>query len=216
MLGFVEGTIVSRNEETGACTVACGGVGYEISVPASVLLTLALDSSTRLWLHTHVREDVLHLYGFTSENERGFFRILLGVSGLGPKTALALLSEHGAARLAALIRDKNTVGISKASGVGKKLAARLVLELGAKAERLAWLSPAPASQPASAPHPGRGMYEDLHSALEHLGYNTGQIDRTLERLFDSGSVGNFETGLRQALAEISGRGARGAEEGVVK
>src|SRR5205085_963855 len=87
-----------------------------------------------------VREDILQLYGFELEAEKQFFRVLLGVSGLGPRTALSLLNEHGPERLSKYILEKDTSSISEAPGVGKKLAERLILELASKIEKMAWVT----------------------------------------------------------------------------
>src|SRR4051812_29844725 len=103
MLGFVEGKVISKNIETSQCIVLCHGTGYELSLSKKTLDIVTVGETRSFWLHTHVREDLLVLFGFDTETEKLFFRVLLSVSGLGPKTALSLLSEHGAAKLSQLI-----------------------------------------------------------------------------------------------------------------
>lgn len=209
MLGYIEGKIISKNPDTNQCVVLAGNIGYEISVSKRTLEILSLDSNTALWLHTHVREDALTLFGFETETEKQFFRILVGVSGLGPKTALSLLSEHGAEKLSQLILAKEIAEISSAPGVGKKLAERLVLELASKLEKLAWVSQI--EQKLTTPKlehaPKKQLRDDLLSALVNLGYQPSQIRTTLDRVFD-GSLSelNFETCLKDALKDISHHG----------
>jgi Holliday junction DNA helicase RuvA len=163
-----------------------------------------------LWLYTHVREDALILFGFFSEAEKQLFKILIGVSGLGPKIALSLLSQHGPEKLIQLIIHKRTSEISEASGVGKKLAERLVLELSTKLSKLAWIQSMPQVETSIAPvilSKEERVREDLISALSNLGYSVGQIKNTLDRMFlreDTMGLG-FEALLRTALKEISGR-----------
>src|SRR5690606_988464 len=122
VLGYLSGTLLSKNSETAQATVLADRVGYEVTLVRPLFDRLSLQQPVALWLHTHVREDALVLFGFESEKERGFFRMLIGVQGLGPKHALSLLAEHGAAGLARHIAGGNSAAIAQASGVGKKLA----------------------------------------------------------------------------------------------
>jgi Holliday junction DNA helicase RuvA len=195
MLGFVHGKIISRNIESLHCVVLTQGVGYEVLVPKRTLEKMLLSSEVSLWLHTHVREDILTLYGFESENEKVFFRLLLSVSGLGPKTALSLLSEFGADTLIELILGKRISEISKAPGVGKKTAERLVMELSTKLEKVAW------SKPTTTPH---SLRDDLYSALTHLGYQPTQIKLALDKVLTQEEQA-FEVLLKNSLKELSNR-----------
>ena len=204
MIGYLEGKIVSKHEDTRHCVVVCQGVGYELSLSASHYDALHTGTEAAFHVHTHVREDALVLFGFATESEKLFFRVLIGVSGLGPKTALALLSAHGAERLVRLISNKETEGISEAPGVGKKLAQRLVLELAGKLEKFAWTTNALLQAPArETPSAVTTLREDLESALHHLGYAPQIVARTLDKLNldDTG----FEVSLKEALNQLSGR-----------
>ena len=96
MVGFLQGKVISKNPETNQCVVLAGDLGYEVNVSKRLFDALSHEQPISLWIHTHVREDAFLLYGFANETEKLFFRILLGVSGLGPKMALSLLTEHGA------------------------------------------------------------------------------------------------------------------------
>jgi len=195
MLGFIHGKVISKNFESLHCVVLTQGVGYEILTPKRLLEKLTPSGEISLWLHTHVREDIFALYGFESENEKLFFRLLLSVSGLGPKTALSLLSEFGTDTLIELILGKRITEISKAPGVGKKTAERLVMELTSKLEKVAW------SKPSTTPSSTR---DDLFSALTHLGYQPTQIKFALDKVMASPEKA-FEVLLKNALQELSNR-----------
>ena len=210
MLGYIEGNIISKTTETSQVVVLSQGVGYELTLSKHLLESVHVGSSGVFWLHTHVREDAFTLFGFRSEPEKKLFRILIGVSGLGPKTALSLLSEHGSQKLVKLILEKRISEIAEASGVGKKLAERLCLELSGKLEKLAWIQLMPTPQTLEAtPELSAEMQlrVDLNSALQHLGYQQAHIKTILDKVL--GRVENksdgFESLLRKALSEISGR-----------
>lgn len=210
MLGFIEGKVISKSIETSQTVVLCSGVGYEVTLSKQNLEITHLNSNVSFWLHTHVREDVFILFGFYSEAEKQLFRILIGVSGLGPKTALSLLSEHGPEKLIQLIVHKKISEIAEAPGVGKKLAERLSLELSTKLGKLAWIQAMPQAEMAEAPvalSKEDQVREDLTSALVNLGYPVGQIKNTLDRMLlrENGNSLGFEALLRMALKEISGR-----------
>ncbi len=217
MLGFIEGKVISKSLETSQAVVLCSGVGYEVSLSKQTLEIIHLNSNVSFWLHTHVREDIFILFGFQSEAEKQLFRILIGVSGLGPKTALSLLSEHGPEKLIQFIIHKKISEIAEAPGVGKKLAERLSLELSTKLGKLAWIQAMPQTEMAEssvALSKEDEIREDLTSALANLGYSVGQIKNTLDRMFlreNNNSLG-FEVLLRMALKEISGRTLSSTQE----
>jgi holliday junction DNA helicase RuvA len=209
MLGYVQGNILSIHHETQECVVQAGEVGYEIHASKRTLDQLTVGQFVTFWIHTHVREDIFVLYGFLTDMEKHFFRVLVAVQGLGPKTALALLGEHGVERLANYILNKNYSEITSAPGVGKKLAERLVLELSSKIEKLTWLSHVQRTSTEtkiSAASPQRQLRDDLASALTHLGYVPNQIKTTLDKLFETreSPAEGFEALLRVALQDMSG------------
>lgn len=184
-------------------------LGYEVSTPRDVIEVLTVGEETSLWLHTHVREDILCFYGFRTDADRQFFRVLLGVSGLGPKTAMALLSEHGVNRMVQHIAEKNFIAIAEAPGVGKKLAERLVLELSGKIEKLAFLrdlEKTPAGRRAAG---ASGLRNDLNSAMLNLGYPPNTVKNALDSLFSEGDLEgvNFEDALKRTLKEMYRRDA---------
>lgn len=210
MLGFVQGKVISVNPEALECIVQAGDVGYELRLTRRAMDQTVLGESKAFWIHTHVREDILLLYGFLNEMEKQFFRVLINVQGLGPKTALALLSEHGVEKLTQLIINKDITEIATAPGVGKKLAERLILELASKIEKLAWLShiQKAMSEPRTLTlSPKKQLREDLVSALTNLGYQPAHIKMVLDKLLDAeeAETKGFEALLRTALGDMSGR-----------
>lgn len=220
MLGYIEGKVIAKNEETHQCVVKMLRVGFDVTLTPRLFDSIEVGGRVALWLHTHVREDILALYGFGSDAERLFFKQLLGVSGLGPKTALSLLSEHGVQRLIQLLVKKDSDSISSAAGVGKKLAQRLVLELAGKMEKWTWLEAAKKETPLSpstTPTDAKPeMREDLSSALLNLGYLPVHIKNTLDKILDKEGLETegFEICLRRALREMSNRAFASGGEAV--
>ncbi len=210
MLGYLSGKLISKNLESGQCIVLAHRLGYEVIVPLRTLTMTELHTRVAFWIHTHVREDAFLLYGFETESEKNLFRVLIGVSGLGPKTALSLLNEYRADKLCQLIISKDSDGLSEASGVGKKLAQRLVLELATKLEKMQWiaeLSKNARRTDAPLAEPTRHIRDDLTSALLHLGYLPQQIKQVLDRMFADprSEEKGFENILKDTLKELSGR-----------
>ena len=181
-------------------------MGYEVTVSKNFFERHLLSETVTLWIHTHVREDQLTLFGFGNELEKNLFRVLVSVSGLGPKTALSLLGEHGADKLCHCVLKKDAAGLSSAPGVGKKLAERIILELAPKFEKLVWVTQLSAKTEtkdrAKALEPKDDLREDLTSALQNLGYQPAHIRTTLDRVLEKGTEG-FEVCLKAALREMS-------------
>lgn len=176
MIAHIAGAVLSV--EGDRLIVDVHGVGYLVAVPHRVAETTAPGGPIALWVHTAVREDDIALYGFPSPAERTTFDLLIGVSGIGPKIALSLLSALDVPALARAIESNDVRALSSVSGVGKKTAERLVLELRGK---LAW-SPAdfPVTARALAPS------DPLPLALAQLGYKKSEIDLAVARLADAG------------------------------
>lgn len=210
MIGFIKGRVLQKNADPPSAVLRSGGLGLEVHLTRETYERLVEGETAELWLHLQVREDAMTLYGFATDNEKKLFRVLLTASGLGPKTALSLLAEHGPRTLIQLISRKDSDAISSAPGVGKKLAQKLILELGTKVEKLEFSLEALTS--AVAHHApvatkDRDVSEDLTSALSNLGFAPVQIKSVLDRLRDREDWGHidFETGLRTALKDLSGR-----------
>jgi len=161
-----------------------GGVGYEVMVPAGVIERLGpAGGEVTLATELVVREDGWTLYGFGTEAERRFFQRLTTVSGVGPKLALALVSALGLERGARALRDRDVVTLASVSGIGKKTAERLVLELAEKVGDFVGDGGG-----AAAPAPLAGGARAARQALERLGYSPAESDRAVRRaLTESGA-----------------------------
>jgi Holliday junction DNA helicase RuvA len=170
-----------------------GGVGYEVDVPMSTFFNLpSLGESVVLLTHLVVREDAHLLYGFLTEGERGTFRELVKISGVGPRTALAILSGLSVAELAAAVGRQDGARLVKVPGIGKKTAERLLLELKGKlGPELALPAGAAALSDAQA---------DIAQALQALGYNEREAQAAIKAL--PADVGVAE-GIRQALKALN-------------
>jgi len=169
-----------------------GGLGYEIVVPLGVMERLpAVGEPVSLATELVVREDGWALYGFLDELGRRFFQRLIGVSGVGPKLAVSLVSALGVERGARAVQEKNIALLASVSGIGKKTAERLALELADKVGEFVDAAAAPVSGAASA----------ALQALERLGYARVEADRALGAVLaaDGGGAGDAEMLVRRAL-----------------
>jgi Holliday junction DNA helicase RuvA len=168
--------------------VDCGGVGYLVHCPSRTLGALATPGETvSLAIETIVREDAFNLYGFADAAERDWFRLLMTVQGVGAKVALSLLSALSAADLAAAIANEDKAMLTRAEGVGPKLATRLALELKDKVGTMALGRSLPTAPiPAGVPVGGDAAAADAVSALVNLGYRrveaVGAVERAMKKL----------------------------------
>src|SRR5215475_774259 len=140
MIGRLTGRLAEKNPDQVILDV--GGVGYLVHIPLSTFYELPEpESPTSLWIHTHVREDTLALYGFLTERERALFLLLLSVAGIGPRVALTVLSGIPPSELVEALRTQDVRRLIAIPGVGKKTAERMVLELAEKAAAFAAEAP---------------------------------------------------------------------------
>jgi Holliday junction DNA helicase RuvA len=163
------------------------GVGYEMVTPLGTVgrAKATPDGKVTLFIHTHVREDQLSLFGFASEGDRLAFRTLIGVSSVGPKTAIAVLSALPAHELGTAIARKELGKLTAISGIGKKTAERLLLELKDKLEILQAAPPSRAAAggaPINAAAPPTAHADVLARALVNMGYKSSEADRAIEHL----------------------------------
>jgi Holliday junction DNA helicase RuvA len=198
LIGRLVGTVVAQTDST--LTVDVGGVGYEVQVPrgtagrsgASPAETIRIT----LYVHTHVREDILDLFGFATELERSVFRMLIGVPNVGPKTALGILSALPPPDLASAVADKDLGRLTSISGIGKKTAERLILELKEKLPRVAELR-APANSERRGDDSGR-----LLGALTNMGFRQPEAERAVTALGDRVGKEPLSELLKAALAKL--------------
>lgn len=205
MIGRLTGRVIE--EDDGTTVLDVNGVGYELVMPLGTIGRSKADPEGRvtIFVHTHVREDQLSLFGFASEGDRLAFRTLIGVSSVGPKTAIAVLSALPAHELGQAIARKELGKLTSISGIGKKTAERLLLELK---DKLSILQAAPprgsdgAGLAAAAPPPSSNG-ELLARALVNMGYKAGEADRAIEQL--GGKVVELPLAdlLKEALAVLS-------------
>ena len=175
-----------------------GGVGYEIVVPLGVMERLpAVGEAVSLATELVVREDGWSLYGFHDEAGRRFFQRLIGVSGVGPKIAIALMSALGVERGARAVKERNIALLASVSGIGKKTAERLALELADKLGEFDELAEAGAGPTGRGG--ARGAAEAALHALERLGYATAEADGALRQALAADGGGDTETLVRRAL-----------------
>lgn len=190
MIGRITGNLIEKNPPT--ICIDVNGIGYEIDIPMSTLYDLP-ELGQRISLHTHlsIRDDAHVLFGFGSAAERSAFRALIKVSGIGPKTALAILSSLSVDDLSAAIEAEDIALLTRAPGIGKKTAERMLLELRDKFT-LSTSSSVSASSDRS----------DILNALLALGYNQTEINKALKTISADTPVSE---GIRQALQILSGR-----------
>jgi Holliday junction DNA helicase RuvA len=202
MIGRLTGRVLTH-EADGAVVLDVGGVGYELAIPLGTLGRAHTDDAGRvtLWVHTHVREDALALFGFADETERGAFRALLAVSNVGPKIAVAVLSALPAAELARAVARRDLAAMTGIPGVGKKIAERLLLELRDKLPVSS--ASAPAATVAAANGGPSGGSERLRSALTGMGFKPSEAERAVAAVGERAGSASLEEMLREALATLA-------------
>jgi len=204
MIGRLTGRVLAQ-ESDGIVVVDVGGVGYELATPLGTIGRAGLDDSGRLtlWVHTHVREDALALYGFADESERAAFRALLGVSNVGPKIAVAVLGTLPAADLARAIARRDLGALTAVPGIGRKIAERLLLELRDKLQTAPIAAPVEPGAAARAPLRPSGAGERLRAALTGMGFKPAEADRAVAALESRVAAAPLEDVLREALALLA-------------
>jgi holliday junction DNA helicase RuvA len=195
MIAHLRGTLL--NKHPNQVVVETAGVGYEVNISVPTFSELpANGTEVALHIHTHVREDVIALYGFLRPAEKVLFEKLMTVSGIGAKLAITILSGMAADEMAAAIRNNDLARLTKIPGIGKKTAERMVLELRDKLPQATGTS-TPAIPTMSA------VEEDVLSALVNLGYQRATAEKALASIVKNGKSGSFDTMFREALAGLS-------------
>jgi Holliday junction DNA helicase RuvA len=196
VIARLSGALVEKSVQRLIVDVA--GVGYDVLVPLSTFYAVGEPgASVVLRIHTHVREDALLLFGFVTAMEQTLFERLIGVSGIGPKLALAVLSGIESSELAAAIRQADVARLTRIPGVGRKTAERIVVELK---DRMPAVAGAGAEDVAAT---GSSLRDDLLSALVNLGYQRGAVEKKVDAALKGADAPQFEDVLRQVLREMS-------------
>ncbi|MCC7203087.1 MAG: Holliday junction branch migration protein RuvA [Nitrospirae bacterium] len=194
MIAHVRGHLVVKTPQF--VVVDVNGLGYKVFIPLSTFTRLPHDNGdVMLHTYTHVREDTLSLYGFLSADERDFFTTLLSISGVGPKMGLNLLSGSSLSDLMKIVESEDAKRLSMIPGVGKKTAARIILELKEKLPAL--------STPEGEIHIDHSAAVDALSALMNLGYQRTQAYEAIKRVREGNSEMSIEAIIRESLKMLS-------------
>ncbi len=203
MIGRLEGVVVER-EDNGSCVLDVNGVGYEVFVPGRSLQQLpAPPQKAILHIHTHVREDAITLYGFATRTDRLAFQTLLGVAGVGPKLALTILHHLTASDLAMAVAREDKGRFKAISGVGKKVAERLVIDLR---DKLPAAASAAAMSSGTAPTKASSLSDNAStvvSALVQMGFSRAESERAVAEANGRDREMQVEELLREALSKLA-------------
>jgi Holliday junction DNA helicase RuvA len=195
MIAHIRGKLLTKHPNQAIIETA--GVGYEVTITVPTYSELpALGNEVALHIHTHVREDVLALYGFLRPAEKLLFEKLIGVSGIGPKLAITILSGMPADDMAGAIRGNDIARLTKIPGIGKKTAERMVLELRDKL-------PAAGAPEMPAIPTMSAVEEDVMSALTNLGYQRAAAEKAVLSVTRNGKGGSFDAIFRETLSVLS-------------
>jgi Holliday junction DNA helicase RuvA len=198
MISFLRGRV--HDKHPNRVTVDVGGVGYEVHVPLSTFYSVGDEGEdVSLRVYTHVREDALQLYGFLTDLERQLFERLIGISGIGPKLAIVVLSGMETRELLTAVQRADVARLTTIPGIGKKTAERIVLELK---DRLTQIVVPAATGTAAPPSSADQLRTDLLSALLNLGYHRQQAEKAIDATVASNPNASFEHAVRTALREL--------------
>jgi Holliday junction DNA helicase RuvA len=198
LIAFLRGRVLDKQPNRIIVDVA--GVGYEVHVPLSTFYEVGDEGAeVSLRVYTHVRDEALQLYGFLTDFERQVFERLIGISGIGPKLAIAVLSGMDSREVITAIQRGDVVRLTGVPGIGKKTAERIVLELKDRLMQLA--SPAVAGTVSEASS-GDRLRADLLSALQNLGYHRQQAEKAIDVTLNASPDTTFEQAVRASLREL--------------
>ena len=198
MIGYLRGSLLDRGASE--VTVEVAGVGYRVTVTPTTAVALGdVGDEVSCWVHHHQREDAQTLYGFATKDERTCFEALIGAHGVGPALALAILSVHAPIALARILAEDDLGALCLVPGVGKKTAARLLLDLKSRLS-IPDLGDTPALTGGAAPTAATGARADVREALAGLGYTDGEVREVMADLPDDGDAAAL---LRDALQRLA-------------
>lgn len=201
MIGSVRGTLLDRGASE--VTIEVAGVGYRIVVSPTTVVSLGdVGDIVFCWIHHHQREDAQVLYGFVTTDERLCFEALIGAHGVGPSLALAILSVHSPVALARILAEDDLGALCLVPGVGKKTAARLLIDLKSRLS-IPDLGEVRMTTGDAATASGPNARADVREALAGLGYTDGEVREVMSDLPDDGDAGAL---LRDALQRLASAG----------
>lgn len=197
MIAHLSGTLLEKRVPRLVVDVV--GVGYEVLVPLSTFYAVGdIGAGVALRIHTHVREDSLQLFGFSTALEIALFERLIAVSGIGPRLALSILSGIEPPDLVRAIGQSDLARLTRIPGVGRKTAERLVVELRDRLPSIEGVAPGPAAEP------GDDVREDVLSALGNLGYQRQAAEKAVDAVLSRAASREFEPVLRDVLRALAG------------
>lgn len=210
MIGWLSGVVLVRDPAQGVVVINVGGVGYEVRVSLQTLAAVGEpDELCTLWVYTHVREDMLLLFGFATPLEKELFLLLLGVPKVGPKHALAVLGGFPFAELVEHLKTNRQDQLQKIPGIGKKTAEQILLSLGDKVASLAAPSAAaPSAAAGERAGGGSALQEDAKAMLVDLGWRLKEVETAIARVVAAGwsdEGGTLDDLVRRALAQLMDR-----------
>jgi Holliday junction DNA helicase RuvA len=192
MIAHLRGKLISKHPSQ--AVVEAGGVGYEVNITIPTFSGLPnLGTEVGLFVHTHVREDALALFGFLRSEEKQLFEKLISVSGIGPKLAITILSGMAADAMVAAIKGNNLGSLTRIPGIGKKTAERMVLELRDKLDSFGATVTVATASPVE---------DDVISALVNLGYQRALVEKAMARL-ERAAQESFDSLFRRGLAALA-------------
>lgn len=196
MISYLEGTIKFINQKN-ICILTNSGVGYEVQIDKNQIDNLKVNQDINLYIYTHVKEDAFDLYGFLERSEKIMFEQLTSISGIGPRSALQILSLSGSKVLYENVVKNNVAYLTQISGIGKKIAEKIVLELKDKLPKIAF----------EFDHVGQennniNMSEnmDVFEALKSMGYTPREAKEAVEKITDTGLT--LEQKIKSALKNV--------------
>jgi len=205
VIGSLRGVVLERGgaATAGEVLIEVGGVGYRVAVPTGTLALAEPGGPLFMHVHTHVREDAIVLYGFASRAERLAFEALVGVHGVGPALALAILSTHGPVALQRIVVSEDAEALRIVPGIGAKTAVRLLLELRSKLDLIDLGEPFEliAGGPGAAAPAPPDARADVRAALASLGYGADEIREVVRALPAKDDPAEL---LRAALQQLAG------------
>ena len=198
MYYYVNGTVAEI--DAGLAVIDCGGVGYACATTNYTLSQLKKGAQAKLYTYLNVREDAMELFGFADQNELRSFKLLIGVSGVGPRAALSILSAVTPQQLAMAVVTEDETALTAANGIGKKIAQRVILELKDKLAGEQAMGGAPAKGSAVATAVPHNKKSEAQAALAVLGYGSAEIAAALKDI-DMDALA-LEDIIRQALKRM--------------
>ncbi len=196
MIAHISGTLAQKIP--GEVVIDVAGVGYQIFIPLNVFYRLPeIGAQLSLQIYTHVREDALQLFGFQDIGDKQLFLLLLGVSGIGPKLAVNILSGIASDELSRALKEGDQVRLMAIPGVGRKLAERMIVELKDKFATLA-----PTGSESAKIEGGSQLLSDAVSALVNLGYKRPEAEKIVREVLRKGER-SLENVLKESLRRVS-------------